>query len=257
MMRDELGRQNQTLNRYVKISLLLHAAVLLIFTVDAVFFTDEPIQFEQSVRVDLVALPDKISKEMPPAAAEKTPEKKAEEKSSPPPVEKKVKLPNKKTDTEAVNLDKTKNKQKLAMEKLKQMQALEEIQKELDKEAQKKAGANIKFKGNVISPGTALTGIQRLQADTYLEQVHSHMVANWFLPEYLRKRRLRTDVLVKFDQNGQILSKEVVRSSGNPTFDDFVLTAIQKSSPVPAPPAKFMRISEVEGFLFKFSDDNN
>jgi colicin import membrane protein len=79
---------------------------------------------------------------------------------------------------------------------------------------------------------------------------------NWSAPAYFKNRGLKTHVMVRFDENGNILAKDIVKSSGNPAFDELVLVAIQKSSPVPAPPAKFSKIASVEGFLFRFSPDS-
>ncbi len=75
--------KNDQLSRGVGISVALHAIVLLIFTVKAVFFTPESIDFSQAVRVDMVGLPDKIEpKTLPPAVKEEAkpalPEKKEE-----------------------------------------------------------------------------------------------------------------------------------------------------------------------------------
>ncbi len=281
--------ESKKLNRYVKISVLLHVALFLAFTINATFFTEPPVEFEKAIRVDMVGLPDKPSAELAPAPAAKEflkeslketvkeppkepvkPEPSKPElvtKPIPPnPVAKTEVKPTKlpkvlpKIDTEAINLEKTKSKQKQALEKLKQLEALEEIQKDVETEGRKKtaqatAAAGAKYKGNVLAPGTELTGVNKLQADNYISDVHRHMIENWTLPEYLKNRKLRTDVLVRFDESGVILAKEVVKSSGNPTFDEFVLAAIQKSSPVPAPPAKFVRLSSVQGFLFRFSHD--
>jgi TonB family protein len=207
-----------------------------------------------------VGLPDKVMPDLPPAAKPE-PAPKAEEKKPEPPIAKveKQKLPPKPIEPEAINLDKTKNKEKAALQKLKQMQALDEIQNEIENDKKKKAAeaaAKFKYKGNVLAPGTELTGVNKLQSDAYLGLVHQHMLENWALPEYLKNRSLRTDVVVKFDESGNILEKAIVKASGNASFDEFVLAAIQKSSPVPPPPAKFVRISSLQGFLFHFSHDN-
>lgn len=253
--------ENDQFKQALKISVILHIALFLSFTVRTVFFSDEPINFEQAIRVDMVGLPDRIETPEPVASTEKS------EPAAPPttlpaiakeaPPVKEAKPTPKEKDPEAISLEKSKTKQKAALEKLKQMSALEKIQQDLDSE-KKKAAATAKptFKGNVLSPGTALTGINQLQADAYISNVHSHMISNWFLPEYLKNKDFRTDVLVKFDESGNILSKAIVKASGNPQFDEYVLAAIQKSSPVPPPPEKFVRISSVQGFLFKFRSND-
>lgn len=259
MATEQLGIEQENLNRYVKISVLLHVGIFLLFTVKAVFFMDTPIQFENAIRVDMVGLPDKVA-ELPPMEASAPPTTlpaptpvEPEPKAVTPPAEK-PKLPPKPKE-DAISLEKTKSKQKSAMEKLKQMEALEAIQKEMDREKAKAAAAEAakKYKGNVLAAGTALTGVNKLQVDQYVGTVHQHMIDHWVLPEYMKNRNFRTDVLVRFDEAGNILEKTIVKSSGNQGFDDLVLSAIQKSSPVPAPPGKFTKIASVEGFLFRFS----
>lgn len=241
----------------LKISLGLHIAIVLIFTVRTFFFSSESINFEQAIRVDMVGLPDKIENLSPPGAtAEESQTQEVTATTLPalikPPLPTKVQPQQTPKDKEAINLDKTKAKQKQAMEKLKQMSALEQIQKELESDKKKGSNAKSNYKGNILSPGSALTGVNRLQAENYISTVHGHITANWYLPEYLQNKDLQTSVIVRFDENGNILSKAIVKSSGNPQFDEYVLAAIQKSSPVPPPPEKFMRISSFEGFLFNF-----
>ena len=252
---------NSRFRKYVQYSIGAHIAVFLFFGVKTAFFTDEPINFEQAVRVDMVALPDKVMTELPPAPVTAAPEKKAETQPTTPPVAKekvepkKEPLPKKTLDKEAINLDKAKTKQKEALAKLKQMQALEEIESELENEKKKKAQEAVKsYKGNVLSAGTALTGVNKMQADNYLGDIHEHVKANWSLPEYLRKRSLQTTVLIRIDESGAILSKSITRSSGNPVFDDLVLSAIEKSSPLPRPPEKFVKIASIQGFSIGFSE---
>jgi len=218
-----------------------------------------------------VALPDKLSSDTPPPGAapepvqEKPPEK-AQEVAKEKPQEKKVepkpvaKTPEKKPDNDAINLEAAKNRQKDALARLKQQAALEEIERKAEAEAKRQKaleavrGSAQQYKGNVLSSGNSLTGLSRLQAETYIANVHSHMRQNWALPDYLRRRNLNAEIVVRFDSQGNITEKALVRSSGNPTFDEIALNAVQNSSPVPPPPEKFVRIASVEGFLFRFSE---
>lgn len=257
--------EEQNLKRYVKISLILHVAVFLSVTIKATLFNEPMEPFEQAIRVDIVGLPDKVT-ELPPAPAQETkapepPQPKKEE-----PVAKvepeKPKLPTKekpKVEEEAINLNKNKSKQKQALEKLKQMEALAAIEKELENESKKKASqaaSQVKYKGNVLNSGTDLRGVNKLQADAYKSNIHHHITMNWSIPDYFKRRNLRVIILIRFDENGNILGKDIVQGSGNPNFDDLVLTTIQKSSPLPPPPAKFVKIAAVEGFQLTFRHDD-
>jgi colicin import membrane protein len=253
----EIQTENAVFKKYVKVSVISHVCLFAALFIQAFVFTEVQIPYEKAVRVDFVGLPDKLPEiEMPDAPANKKEAAKESAKEKPKEIAKKE-LVKKPKEPDAIKLDKSKSKQKKALEKLKQMEALEQIQKDLDAENKKKAAAAAakKFAGNVVSPGTSLTGVNKLQAETYIDDVHRHMIAHWALPEYLKNRSLKTYVLVKFDENGNVLEKSVTKSSGNPSFDEYVLNAIDQSSPVPPPPSKFARISSLQGFSFVFSLD--
>jgi len=243
----------------------LHAAILIAFTVKTVLFADpEPIDYSAAIRVDMVALPEKMSEQqqLPPKHEDAKPEVKPEPP-APKPVVKEVvvekpKAPKK--DVEAINLVKDKSKQKEALEKLKAMSAIEEMKKEAEKEAKKTAGVGnpkaepAKIKGNILSPGTALTGLNRLQHDSYLSGLDQQIKQNWFLPEWLAKKPFRTQVRLKIDEKGHVLSREVVLSSGNSSYDDLALETIDKSAPFDPPPEKFVSIVAVNGLVIGFPE---
>jgi len=254
---EDIGLEKSPLSHYVKISILLHSLLVLAFSINILFFSDPSIDFTKAIRVDMVGLPDKITLPQSPEPATPALPKREEPLPVTTPPKLAEKNPSPKVDPNAVKLEKAKEKQ--ALQKLKQMAALEEIQKSLDNDKRKKAAqaANrYQYKGNILNSGSELTGVNKMQAEDYIEKVHTHMMDQWILPEYLKNRNFMTVVQIRFDENGNILSKEVVKSSGNPSFDAVVLSTIQKSSPVPPPPAKFVRISSLEGFLFRFSHDD-
>jgi colicin import membrane protein len=250
------------LSRGLKVSVGLHVALFLVFTVRALFFDAQPISYQAAVRVDIVGLPDKIAPDQlpPPKVEEAKPEP---PKPEPKPKEVKVEPPKPKTpkvDTEAVNLNKDKNKQKEALEKLKAMSALDKIKEEVENDKKKMAGvgnskaAPTKIKGNVLSPGTELTGLNKLQHDNYLADLDHQIKQNWTLPQWLSKKPYRTQVRLKIDEKGQVISREVVLSSGNSSYDELALETIDKSAPFPAPPEKFVSIVAVNGLLIGFPE---
>lgn len=272
---EEIPKQDNEdqLSRGIGVSFALHALLISFFTLKAVFFTPESIDFTQAVRVDMVGLPDKIDpKELPPAATKeeakapepKKPEPKVEkpaEKAPPPKPE--VKMPPKVTkDPEAINLEKVKSKQQNALDKLKAMAALEKIKEDVAEEkaaeaaavAKKAAQGSQKIKGNQVSSGSALTGLTKLQHETYIADLDRHIKQNWALPEWLAKRDLSAQVRVNIDARGLVISKKIVKSSGNPNYDEEVLATIEKSSPFPPPPDKFLSLVESEGILIGFPE---
>ena len=64
-----------------------------------------------------------------------------------------------------------------------------------------------------------------------------HVRRNWVLTPGFRTQPLETHVSVRLDAGGRVLGEpKVVRRSGNPWYDDNVVRAVQKASPLPAPP---------------------
>ncbi len=265
--------QQDSLRRFVWISLIFHIAVGLAFTIKNVFFAGEAIEYQSAVRVDLLGLPDKIKPEvvkdaLPAPPAPPSPQaKKQYEKPAPevvekpekeqPPLKELVKKVNKK-DPDAINLDRHNQlKQKEALNRLKQMSALEKLQEEVAAEPKKVAAAAPAakpIKGAAISSGSQLTGLSKIQADNFIGDVEKKIRQNWALPQWLAGKNLSAQVRVRFDNNGNILSAQIVKSSGNSSFDEIVIDTVHKSSPLPAPPEKFVRLMSLEGILFGFPE---
>lgn len=268
----------------IVLSLIAHVAFILIMVLKVVFYPSEALDLSQAMRVDMVDLPDRIqSAPLPPPpppepATEEPKEEKKEEvkKPEPKPEPKAEKLPPK-VDAEAIKLEKAKkekerakeakenekklkSKQDLALKKLKALSALDKIKNEAAKEQAEEerraaiAEAQKNYKGRVISAGTALTGLDKLQSDSYLTQLDAKIKASWALPQWLIGKPYRTRVLVKFDTAGRILSKKVVQASGQPTYDEYCLLAIDKAAPFPPVPDKFGDVYRVDGVVIGFPD---
>lgn len=274
-LEQEQQQQDEQFNRGIGVSFVLHAVLISFFTLKAVFFTPEAIDFTQAVRVDMVGLPDKVDpNNLPPAPAAKENPKPAKEE--PKAVEKPAeKAPPKKADApkpelpkqqpkkdDGINLEKNKASQQSAIEKLKAMAALEKIKEEVAEEKKKTpppgtgtdTTGGAKVKGNMVSPGTALTGLNKLQHDTYGADLNRHIKQHWEVPEWLAKRDLKAQVVVYLDTRGNVLERKIVKSSGNPEYDEAALTTIDKSSPFPAPPEKFQAYVSVNGILIGFPE---
>jgi len=242
----------------LKVSIGLHVALFLTFTVRALFFSPDPLIYQSAVRVDIVGLPDKIdpSQPLPPKqeSASPSPPKPSQSAKS----ESKEKPPQK--DVEAVNLNREKNKQKEALEKLKAMSAIEKIKEDLENDKKKIAGqgsskaSGAKIKGNVLSPGTELNGLNKLQHDNYLATLDQQIKQHWFLPQWLAKKSLRTQIRLKIDEKGQVLFREIVLSSGNSSYDELALDTIDKAAPFAPPPEKFVSIVATNGLLIGFPE---
>lgn len=237
---------------------------------------------QNAIRVDIAdKLPDKIDTKapLPPAPPEPSkPEAKAppveETKPTPAPAPEPPKakpvpvkpVPPAKT-PDAINLDKSKDKQKDALNKLKAMSALDKIREQQKaEEAEKKriaalaaaskvqAGA-AKVRGARVSPGASLSGIEKLQFEQYWATLDAHIKQYWQLPEWLTDKGYVTIVLIRFDSSGKVTERRVSQGSGNKDHDESAIETVDKANPLPAPPDKFVDKVGIEGILVKFGEE--
>lgn len=249
--------------RYVVYSILLHIGVFLFFTIQNVLLKSPAIDVSAAVRVDLVALPDKVIDDKPAQPAQATrPTPTTVPAPTPTPKAPTVTTPatrpqaQQKKEEEAINLERRQRRQSDALKRLEQQEAIAKMEKALEEERKAKAlqAAQQQYKGNVISPGSSLTGTQKFVQDNYMSEVDRVFRANWALPQYLRSRGLVAEINVKFDSQGNVIGTDVVKSSGNPTFDELAMNTVTKSSPVPPPPDQFAQVARVVGFIFRFRE---
>ena len=71
----------------------------------------------------------------------------------------------------------------------------------------------------------------------YQNELQEHVKAGWRW--MVRTERLRTLVRVKIEASGNIADVKIEQSSGSSNFDDSVVRAVRKASPVPPPPKEF------------------
>lgn len=209
------------------------------------FFNEPSLDLSQAIQVDMVGLPDKTTT---PADLNKLPDKNTLP-------EKKETLPDKEIKKEivepnSINLKKSKSKQKEAFEKLKKLSAIEKIKQEVKTEAVNKAIA----KGRVVSAGTSLTGLDKLEANAYLQSLDQQVKKHWVLPQWLINKPLKARVHVRFDVSGKIISKVIMTSSGEPSYDDYCLQAVDQASPFPPVPEKFSEKFSVDGVVIGFPE---
>ena len=247
--------------RFIVISIVFHLLLLAIFTLRAVFYPNEPLMLERAIRVDMVGLPEK-TKALPPAVKEilketppaPKPEPKPVEEAKPEPVKPTLPKPVAKPETNKVNLNQAKQKQESALKRLEALQKLEsEVNEAKAREAHAKAQAQ-PVRGNQVSPGSALTGIARIENDNYLTSIDEHVKRYWDLPNFLARANLSASVIVYLDQNGAVVKKVLARPSGNDIFDETVMASIDKASPFPPPPARLVNVFMVDGIQLGFPD---
>ncbi|MEI7974272.1 MAG: TonB family protein [Bdellovibrio sp.] len=214
-------------------SLAAHALILILTIVKMAFVPSESLILQSAVRVDLVALPDKIL----------DPVRETPEASTTPP------SPQQKVLTDSAEIQLKKSSRQRALKKLKALETLEKLEREETSLRPKES-----FKGNQISPGSELRGVARLEHDDYVGQMERHIKSNWFRPEWMRSQRLHARVLIKFDNLGKLLKVQILSSSGNKQFDDLATDTVQKSDPLPRPPEKFKDLFQVQGVVLIFGD---
>lgn len=220
------------------ISAVTHVVFILLFTVKAVFFPSELPEYLPVMKVDIVGLPQKRDPEEKIA-----PIAEPASKAVPEPIKPK---PQTKTDTKDI-LEKFKKDTKskpTKEEKIKDI--LEKFKNEQAKPTSKPIA------GNRVADGNALKGLEKLDFDRYAGMIDVHVKNNWALPEWMLSQNLRAEINVKFDKNGQLLSKTFLVKSGSSDFDSYVEKAIENSIPFPPPPEKLIDLFEVRGITFAF-----
>ena len=80
--------------------------------------------------------------------------------------------------------------------------------------------------GQVVSPEVA----------RWMRDVKMHVTRAWILEPGFRLQALETQIEVELGPTGEVRGMHITRSSGNPWYDESVERAIQKASPLPAPP---------------------
>ena len=237
-------------------SIIAHLVVISFLSYKFNFQKKSQIDLTSAVRVDMVALPNKkndfampTKNQTPPAPTPKpAPETVKDIKKENLPLKDKKTTQNEKE----INLKKSKQKQQDALKKLQKQAALEKIKEDLAKEKTKPSAQPIK--GEVISAGTRPFGIAKMEYDIFLAQIDSTIKSNWSLPQWLMDLPLQARVNVRIEPTGKLITAQISRSSGNPSYDEFCVAAVEKSAPFPEVPTKFAEIFKVDGFKVGFPD---
>lgn len=244
-----MNNPKDSFSKFIYLSFAFHGVILAFLTVKILFFPSQDLEYKQSVRVDVVALPEK-QMETPKVTTPQQPKikqpKKEKKKKTPP---QKV-APKKKTKPKAkkisLNKKKVKDEQDSAIARLKALQKLKKKQEETPTQED--------FKGNAISKGNALTGLEKLHHDSYLDSLDGHIRNHWNLPEWLADGNLSARVLLLINKNGGIKGKSFIAKSGNDLFDEHVFTTIDKASPLPPPPANLVDFYATKGVEIRFPE---
>ena len=147
----------------------------------------------------------------------------------------------------------TERKKKDAEEKEKQKRAQEEQRKQEQTRRQKTAEQTLKESlaaEEKARQQAAQTARSASEVDKYRALIRQRVSRSWNRPVGVVKG-LKCVVSVRLAPGGEVLSANVVRSSGNTTFDRSVENAVYKAAPLPLPedPTLFNNFREIE-FLF-------
>lgn len=248
---------SEELKPYFKISLGFHLALFLFFGVKVIFFPDLSDLQDGTIKVDMVALPNKddnkkiVQKSVePPKAEEKKPEPNPIEpqKVVQPVVKKNPILEKKKTAD-------PKLEESSAFQKLQELQAMKKLTETTNPDTavtKPEAEASTEIKGNRLAVGDSIEGINRIQYDNYKKVLHDAVKTKWNLPSWIQDGNLFAEALVKISDTGFVIEKVLTTPSGNSMYDKYVLQAITEASPFPAPPDKYVNIVGVKGVVLRF-----
>lgn len=239
------------------ISLGLHVLIAALFLVKAAIFPSEPIDIRSAIRVDVVGMPDKVESPKPPKPAE-APKVKVPEPAPPkaPPAPAPAKVASQPRQPK-VNLNNAKTQQEQALERLKAMDAIEKMKAEAaaaEDNSKKDPAPSQQIKGNAVSAGNSLTGLDRIAFEQYFDDIQTHVKQHWNLPTWLASANLKGVVVVKIDAQGFVTNRALTVSSNNQVFDNLVLETVDKASPFPPPPDRLRSVLQLNGFQLGFPE---
>lgn len=188
-----------------------------------------------------VAAPEKVEvKEEKPEAKE---EKKIEEKKVDSPPEDRIELPKEveKKPTPRPTPKVTATPKKTAAPTPPKAPSLAEINKQLQQATQRYLGESTDAGGRGFGAaklgGTKMGGgvVRPPEFFTYQQLLKQHVKGGWTW--FDTSAELVSQVTFSISERGEISNVQLAKSSGNAGFDESVLRAVKKASPVPAPPA--------------------
>jgi colicin import membrane protein len=227
----QLGElRRQELRRLIAISLAAHAVLVVVFG----FSPESKISVPRGVvAVELVTMPAAARPTAPAPVAKPTPPK-----PPPPPKPKKIVLPAEPT-TPKIQ-PKPVEKAPPVQQKPKPEEQYEDVLAQLRAESGEEVPPTeiAKVEPTAIgSPGSPDGVAISPEVAAWLKKAKIHVRKNWPLPPGFRNEALEARVEVDLDASGGVRgTPRLTRRSGNPWYDEGVVRAIQKSSPLPPPP---------------------
>ena len=247
-----------------------------------VSLVDAPLSLQQPVTVSPAVLPKTPSPPKaevktpapskaspPPTAAAKTPTPSPKPEAAKPPTESKAKAPSPakpapakpvpaKPAPDSSAQDRqaaTSQEVRSAIEALRQRQAKRDQEEQAEVTRQQAASARIdalrdqlEQQDTVGGAAVMAAGVQRVRLMAYQDRVRAKIIEMWILPLSAEQTRdLQATAQFQVTRNGQVAQLELVNPSGNSLYDDSLLRAIWRASPLPALPDDYpLDVLEVE-----------
>ena len=238
-MNSFLLSSQKTLLNFTVLSFAGHLCIFLFLFFSPKMFQSKSMEIKESIRVDMIGLPD-IQKPQAPAPQKS---KKEVKKSAPQKPKKKPKpKPKPKQKKPSVKKEVKKSKPDPKQTKRAQSQAIANLREE-----------KRLYKGERLSKGDSQQGeINALLISAYSSRIRSHINRNWNIPQFLADKNLRATIVIYINKLGQITRIELEKTSGDESFDQIVIETIQISSPLPEPPSELVYSLSREGIGFNF-----
>lgn len=246
------SEQNQNLKRFIVVSAVAHVGLIAFLVIKSIVAPSTPKEYIPSLRVDLVALPDrKVDDQVVPAPTVAAPEEKPEEKPAAAPKEE----PKLKVEPEKDKGEMSVAKKKKQKPSKKEVAAQEKMKRALAriKSIERIKAMSEPIKGNQISKGSAITGEAKIALETsYIDLVRERIITYWELPKWLKDQNLSANVQVFIDRKGTMIRFVFIKPSGNEQFDSEVKRTLQASSPFPVPPTELISDMMNDGIIYRF-----
>jgi colicin import membrane protein len=85
------------------------------------------------------------------------------------------------------------------------------------------------------------------EIQVYVAMARERVKGFWVIPDTLSEKDLKAVIIIEIDQQGQITGSRFEQSSGNLSFDQSAMRAINKAAPFPPPPGQMPEI----GLIFE------
>ena len=237
---ERIALRKRELRFMFALSVAFHASLLALLVTSPYSFSRTPVvRLPGVISVDLVAAPAAATGAQKPVSKAAAPVKTAQAKPRAKPLVKKTVLPKEaRRDPEKRIPDPKPAVQEKYADVLAQLRA-EAGEVAPDRVATATtAKAMAKAQPGVAPRGSAGAGrLVSPEVAAWIRLTKIHIKRKWVLSPGFRTQDLETHVLVGIDARGGVRGEpKITRPSGNPWYDESVVRAILKSSPLPAPP---------------------